>query len=385
MKPVTELYSEYAQQITDAPKLYSEWLAYLVLSCVVNKNIFMHGGIGNIYPNFYFLVVGPSSIYRKSFSQKIAVSLIREIYSDFPVSDTSSRESFISELAREDRIPGGCGLVVIDEMAGFMARAKGNKHFLGFMQDLSTAFTSDTIERRVGVNEKEKQVFRINEPFLNITAACSFDWLTKSIETSDITGGFLARFMWIVASEKAGSNWSEPKKADSTLRAMILERLRGIQNIIGEIRWSDEAKKMWDAWYDDFRERNQGGKWDANYERITLQVRKIAMLNAAQDLRLHICSPDLDSAISMAEPLIESLKQIAVGDTREEVYRNKILGYIQKWTERGVRRSDLLNNISGLDARSLNDHIRTLVEMEKIEMKTEKLVGRQVETYRAVA
>lgn len=365
---LTDLYIEYADGVTDAPRVYAQWMGYLILSSVINKSVYMRSAIQKIYPNFYFLVIGPSSVCRKSFSQKLAWRFIKEIHPDLRIMDISSRETFISEYAREDRTPNGCALLLVDEMAGFLTRIKRNSNFYGMLQDLSSIFDGDDLYRRKGVEEKTKEIFRIDEPFLNFSGACSFDWLTKSIETSDLTGGFLARFILVVSNDRNPNPWSEEKQGDDLLRHMILERLRQIQSLIGEIKWSPAAKKMWDAWYSDFRTRNQGGQWDANYERLTLQVRKIAMLNAVQELRLEISDTDLDDAICLAEPLVHNLSQIVIGDDKDEIMRNRIYAYIRRHAAKPITRSQLLNGVSGLDAWALSQHEKTLIEMEKIEI-----------------
>lgn len=363
---VTDLYTNYALEVTDAPKLYAEWLSYLVLSCVVNKHIYMdYGGFMKIYPNLYLLIIGPSSVYRKSFSQKLAWSFVRQIYPDFRILDFSSQESFISELAR-DRIPSQCGLIMIDELSGLMKKVKTSPHFSNLVEKMSSAFDADDLSRRIGVKEKEKEVFNADEPFLNITAACSFDWLTASVETSDLTGGFLARFLWVVAREKEGEHWAEAKRGDAMKRTQILDRLNSIKDVIGEISWTSEAKEYWEWWYSDFRKKNQGGRWDANYERMTNQVRKIAMLNAAQQMRLTIQLEDLYSAAAMAEPLVAHLNEVAIGDNPEEILRQRILQYIKRYSPACVTKSELLNNISGIDKRRLEAAIETLVESDKV-------------------
>jgi hypothetical protein len=383
---VTDLYVEYATEVTDAPRLYAEWLAYLVVSCVLNKSVWMdYGGFMKMFPNLYLLIIGPSSVYRKSFSQRLAASIVREIYDEFQLLDVSSRETFISEMARDDRQPNACGLMLIDEMAGFMARVKTSPHFSGMIQDLSSAFTSDTIERRVGVSEEEKMIYRVTEPFLNITAACSYDWLTKSVETSDLTGGFLARFLWIVPPEKGAGHWSEAKQGDALKRSLIIEKLQTIRSLVGKITWSAGAKAFWDWWYSDFRERNKGGRWDANFERMTNQVRKVAMINAAQDLRLEISQADLEEAVAMAEPLVEHLNEVAIGENPEEILRQRILQYMRRRTPHAVTKSDLLNNVSGTDKRRLEGAMETLMEAEKVALdpgENGHHVGRRATKYR---
>lgn len=364
---VTDIYTEYVAEVTDAPALYGQWLAYFVLSCVVNRSVWMdYGGFMKIHPNLYLLIVGPSSVYRKSFSQDLAMSFVREVHPDFKLIDVSSRGAFISELSRKDRSVPGAAAIVIDELAGFMSRVKTSPHFAGMIQDLSTAFTGSTIERRVGINEDKKEVYRIEEPFLNLTAACSYDWLTQSIETSDLTGGFLARFLWIIATEKKGEHWSEAKSGDRLKREMILSRLREIKDMIGPMRWTTEARALWDLWYSAFREKNQGGRWDANFERMTNQVRKIAMLNAVQQLRFDITEEDLQDAILISEPLVDHLNDVAIGDNPEEILRQRIVQLMKRRTL-PVSRSELLNGINGIDKRRLDAGLETLVEADRVE------------------
>ncbi len=366
---VTDLYVEYVTEITDAPRLYSQWLAYLVVSCVLNKSVYMnYGGFMKMYPNLYLLIIGPSSVYRKSFSQRLAASIVRDVYDEFQLLDFSSREAFISEMARQDRQPTGCGLMLIDEMAGFMSRAKTSPHFTGMIQDLSSAFTADTIERRVGVKEEEKVIYKVQDPFLNISAACSYDWLTKSIETSDLTGGFLARFLWIVPPDKVGAHWSEARDGDILKRQIIIDRLHEIRSLIGQMTWHADAKAYWDWWYSDFRERNKGGRWDAMFERMTNQTRKVAMINAAQDMRLEVSYDDLVDAVGMSEPLIGHLGEVAIGDNPEEILRQKILQFMKRYGPGQVTKSHLLNGVRGLDKRRLEAAIETLLEADQVEI-----------------
>lgn len=364
---VTDLYVEYAKETTDAPALYAQWMAYLVLSCTVNKSVWMdYGGFMKLYPNLYLLIIGPSSVYRKSYSQRLAASIIRDVHEEFQLMDVSSREAFISEMSRNDKTPAGCGLMLIDEMAGFMSRVKTSPHFTGMIQDLSSAFTADTIERRVGVSEEEKKIYRVVDPFLNITAACSYDWLTKSVETSDLTGGFLARFLWIVPPEKSGGHWSEARTGDAMKRQMMIDRLTEIKRLVGKMTWSPEAKALWDWWYSDFRERNKGGRWDANFERMTTQVRKVAMLNAAQDMRLVISHDDLEGAVKMAEPLVEHLNEVTIGENPEEILRQRVMQFIKRRAPSSVSKSELLNGVAGIDKRRLEAAMDTLMEADKV-------------------
>lgn len=379
----TELYLNYVKDITDAPDAYSRWLAYLVLSSVVNKNVHMSFGIERLYPNLWFLIIGPSSTYRKSYSQKIAATLVRKIFPEFVLFDTSSRESFFAELGRDDRdAPFGCGLITIDEFSGFMKRTKESKHFSGFIQDLSSLFDGQYNPRRTGVSEKEKTILKIDEPFLNLTAACSFDWLNKAVEKADLSGGFLARFIWVVVREKLGDIWAEPGEADPEKRSELINQLNQYRGMVGQMTWAHDAHALWKHWYNDFRKRNSGGPWDANYERITLQTKKIAMLNAVQDSSFVVSYQNLDEAINMTEPLVDSLGEIVMGDNFHELTKNKILSFIKKAEPHGISRTELLNNIAGINKKILDEHEATLLEAERISVSHETSGGRKRTVYR---
>ena len=181
-KPETflDLYLQYATEQTDAPRIFHEYLAYFILSSVIGKSIHTKFGYKDLYPNLYLLLIAPSSIHRKSWSQNMAIHIIREIHRDILIPDCSSRESFIAEFADKERTPHETGVFKIDEFKGFMDRMKNNNYFSGFIQDLSSMYDGDPVRRRKGVDNVE--TYTIEKPFLNITAACSTDWLNQAIQ-----------------------------------------------------------------------------------------------------------------------------------------------------------------------------------------------------------
>lgn len=370
-----DLYVQYCQEQTDAPKIFHEVLSYLLLACVVNRNVWMAFGFKKIYPNLYILIVAPSSLHRKSWSQSIAMNLLKEINPLYPLRDCSSRESFISEFADPDR--HGCGLLKIDELSGFMNRIKHGQHFNGFLQDLSSAYDGETIIRRKGVSEKEKEIFVINEPYLNLTACCSNEWLNKSLESSDIVGGGFARFLWAVHESPLKNPWPRPKNHDPIKFDQLINKLITIRSYLGEAYFNREAAILYDEWYSDFRGKNQGTKWDQNYERLTGIAQKLSILNCLSRMEedsapistsIEIIKKDVGLALCAVEESALHLNKIVVGDSPAEVQKNKVLRFIEK--HNNVTRSNLLNNIWGLDSWHLNNILETLADADLIIKET---------------
>jgi len=371
----TDLYIQYAQEQTDAPEQFHRYLSYLIVSSVVSKNAYIPFGYKRLYPNLYLLIAAPSSIHRKSWSQNMAVHLIRQIHGDYLISDCSSRESFISEFSDKLRIPGECGLIKIDELKGFMDRMKNKSHYEGMLQDLASMYDNEAIKRRIGIIDSEKKTFEMHEPFLNITAACSFDWLMQSIQSSDISGGFLARFLWVVSHDSIKNPSPRPRTADRAKFGYLIEKLHKIKDFVGVIDFSEEAGQVYEKWYQGFYTENQGGLWDANYHRLAVIIQKVAMLNCLirheqmeiglQGVtRLDIGRADILSAINVCVDTTHSFKTIAIGENKFEVLKKKILQFILKTGF--ATRSDLLNGIRGLSGKLLSDLIKTLEDADVI-------------------
>jgi len=344
-KPETflDLYLQYATEQTDAPRIFHEYLAYFILSSVIGKSIHTKFGYKDLYPNLYLLLIAPSSIHRKSWSQNMAIHIIREIHRDILIPDCSSRESFIAEFADKERTPHETGVFKIDEFKGFMDRMKNNNYFSGFIQDLSSMYDGDPVRRRKGVDNVE--TYTIEKPFLNITAACSTDWLNQAIQSADISGGFLARFIWVISNDLIVNPSPWPKMADGKKRSSLIGKLENIRRILDVKLGSHvdflNAEYRWNEWYQGFYSNHQGGMWDANYHRMSITVRKLAILNcimryeakgieANQPGVFLANDEDVTRATELGEKSIRCLDMIQIGNGKFDLYMKKALRVIMK-------------------------------------------------------
>lgn len=389
--PFLDLYNSYASDQTDAPKLYHQAMGYMVLSSIVNKKVWVPFGSYKLYPNLYLLIIGPSSLHRKSWSQKIGLRLIREIYPEFEIQETSSRESFISEISENERTPFGTGIIAIDELKGFMDRVKSSRFFGGFLQDLSSIYDGNDIRRRVGVEAKTKENYKVEDPFLNFTACCSFDWLSESIASSDLAGGFFSRFIWSSCSTPVSDPWPEPKPYNQEKRDILIGKLTRIKEFIGAATWDAEATSFYERWYKDFRTHNQGGRWDGSYERLTTTVKKLAMLNAvsrvectSQELspQIHIELTDLDQAIRFSLRTISHFKDVSIGNSPIDILTQKVAKKIMEKTR--VAHSSLLQTVRGLTAKDLDQVMKTLIDGEMVKVVEEENAALSGRKYRSI-
>ena len=369
-----DLYLSYARDITDAPDVFHMALSYLIVSSVINKNVYMSFGHKKLYTNLYLLIGAPSSVYRKSWSQHMATNLINQIVPNFQIADTSSQASFVIEMADPERSPPECGLIAIDELGGFMGKIKGSQHFSGFMQALSSAYDGHMIHKKVGTTDKDKKTYLVAEPFLSLTAACSLDWLTSSTQTTDITGGFLARFLWIIVDGRVEAPRPKPGTEDLAKREELLTKLRWMQSLIAEAELDPEAETEWASWYTKFRSEHQGGQWDANYERLTVIAKKMAIINAVTRYeemgysptlnKLSVNTGDIWAAVSFCEDTTQNFEKVVIGDSIMETLTKKVQQFIFK--KQNATHSEILRGVTGINAWYLKNIITTLVESDLI-------------------
>ena len=378
--PFEQLYVEWASEITDAPRAYHEAIARFVLSSVVNRKIWLPFGPQKLHPNIYMLIVGPSTLKRKSWSVKLGRKLIAEIYPDFTIQETSSRQAFISEFARRDRTPCGAGMIHIDELKGFVDRVKMGNWHQGFFQDLSSFYDGESFRRRRGVDEKEKEEYRIDDPFLNIAACCSFDWLSSSIEASDLLGGFFSRFLWIVDNEPVTQIKTHPSPGDAMKYQLLVQKLYRINEYMGPAAWSPDADAIYHAWIQEWRLKNQGGQWDSNYDRMTFVAQKLALLQAISRTELtddlvnptiYITPADLKPAIQLVMKTTTAFKDISIGDSRDDLMIRRVAAKILKAGR--IEHAALMRGVRDLDAKKLQLAIATLRESEVIEVLQDKV------------
>ena len=368
-------YVDYCLEQTDAPRIFHHWLAYMVVSSVINRNCYRPFGWRRLYPNLYLLIIAPSSAHRKSWSMNIAARMIKSVHQRFIIPEVSSREAFVSELADTERTPFGCGLVKIDELKGFMDRVRTKSYMEGFTQDLSTLYDGTSIDRRKGIDKVER--FVVDDPFLNIMAACSTDWLYQSVQSGDISGGFFARFLWIVHDQKIKDPSPFPKAENPEKFRSLIERLYRIRDYIARIDFSPEADSIYSQWYRQFYNRHQGGMWDGNYHRACTTIQKLSIINAvvrAESIfgsgagltQVDISASDVKSAIEMVEDTLLNFNKMTIGVNKFDTIKMKVLKYIVHHGP--VSRGRILTGVRDVSGRFLTDILSTLEETGTIKI-----------------
>ena len=359
-----EAYKEYAIQITDAPEKYQELMALSILATVLGRQIFREWGRYNLYPNLYVVLIGKSTVMRKSDCLDLAKYFVEKVTPEKILPEEFTPEGLFDLLTENSQ-----GLITFDEFGGFLASA-GKSYQTGIKEFITRAYNSpNKLPRRL-----KNDLYVIENICLNIATGTTIDWLIDRITQSDTMGGFLGRFVFIPCTRDDCLNWyPEPQKPNMELEAELIDNLTQISTITGVMELSDEAKTIWYWWsrsHDDEMGTLDNSKGiEGFFGRLAGYVQKFAMLYEISGNRtLTISEGSLMRAIKLVNWLKQKLYELMedqISFTKEDREIQKVFNLIKTSPNGSIRRDKLLNN-SHMTAKQLNEIITTLIQSSRI-------------------
>ena len=355
-------FTNYMEEITDAPPIFHQFMAYAAVSSLLQRKMFFPFGHTNVYPNMYLVLIAPSSTFRKTTSLNVARDLVYTISPKSLLPNEFSQEKLVENLALSNNGAGNLFYSEFKTLLGLMQR--------DYMQG-AQAFLTDIYDGYGYSRETEgKGLLTIKEPYLNLFAATTLDWLVKGLKKEHISSGFLARFLFVIANKKLKS-MVIPKKRDNDKWKELLDMAGKIFNInTGEVEMHPLAYTLYEDWYNSNEKRceNCGHDFPEVYSRLQFYVLKFSILNSALDFSDIITENNMDNAIRVVNYCIDRVEQLITKDFSFSDYeRNKkmVFNIIEKAKRGGVVRSDLIR-ASRLRSKELDEILGDLIELEDI-------------------
>jgi hypothetical protein len=373
-KTFTELYQEFAEELTDAPAKFHEFMAYAIVGVLLGRNVSFPFGGQTIYPNFYMVLIAPSSMYRKSTALSIASKVIKK------AQNPTDRKILPSEFSHEKLVeilqtsPSGAfvfyefqtlmGLLDKDYMAG-------TKAFLTELYD-----NPDEYIRRT-----KKEDIQILNPNISILSATTQKWFTAT--KGDTEGGFLNRFLFVPAATKEKSMPIPPAIDTEKLNTLkfVLQDLMKFCDIKDGRRMeiSADAREMYINWYNSScklieLQGDDDSGFCASATRMQTYLIKFAMLIAIIDNRSDVISYDnLLKAIKLVQWLTLQTENILKNEIHEGKFDKQIHKIKSVLTKNGGSCDwGRLLKYSHLNSREFMENIKTLEDRGEIERKMSK-------------
>jgi len=391
--PFIDKYLEISQERTDAPQDYHLGSALALLSAVIGPNIsspIMTGLTRPLKCNLYTLLLGESSLYRKSTAVYFAIACLKKIpdYLGTPsenlkdqrygllIPQNFSPEALFYILSKRN---GKASFLLKDEVSGLL-RAFKKPYMAGTKEDLIKAYDGDRIEQMT----LGRGYVIIEDPYLTWLSATTPESFSTVFEEADIASGLLPRFL-IVYPKTHGRGKriefiSDGFRDDPELIALQED----IKKIYEHWRESEGTYYISDWGLDRLNELvkkletaiDKDPNLDKTLARLPWTVYKIAMiLQATEDgLRgikkgkMFIKDEYFIKAIEIVNSFLpQTLKALEiVGQSAINKTIQKIEIYLRGSTKRMRKKSEVMNKFR-LTADFMEDIKRTMLDRDQIE------------------
>jgi ribosomal protein S25 len=390
-------YIKWGSSVTDANRVYHELCGAMMLSCVLADKIHLELSFARVYPNLWGLVLGESTLTRKTTAMELAMGFVNEIDENSVISThDASAEGMIKALA--DR-PEKISIYYRDEVAGFFHAMSTKSYLAGMPETLTKLYDVPPIM----VRPLSKETITVKKPVFIFFGGGIQDRVYETVNEDFFFSGFLPRFL-VVNGESNIENlqWMGPpvSKNGKSDREVLRSELHSIVDtyqvqvvdakIFGEdaklskeveVELTDEAwLRMQETEKILTLTANESTKSNValpTFTRMATSLLKLSILIAAtrQEPRDFLITCELRDVLK-ASQLIQNWAPHSVhmmnnvGTTTSERLIGKVLRMIRATP--GITRAEIMrrNHIQSVPARIVFD---TLIERGLI---TQKSAGR---------
>lgn len=347
--------------LTDAPVEFHLATGLGALSAAIGNRAWADAWGQKTYPHLWIVVVAASSFWRKSTSINLAEGLLREQVPEACFPNDFSREKFLRVLEGQP-----WGLLTLKEFGSFLAVA-GKDYNSGLKEALTELYDGPSTFKR----SLQSGDVTVSNPAITILGASTLDWLESKVSANDLGSGFIPRFVFVTASEKASAK-GMTGSMDQAARGRLGEGLRRIADRGPSAAAFDPAAKdrlddWMFGWEAEAAQVAHSVDVSSFANRLQTAAVKLSMLyslsGTAHDLSgvVHVDDRSAERAIAYARQLYRSVTDLVdnrIATSRTHQVQRQI-GRIA--SGRGTSWSNLLR-LMHMNARDLRPYVETMVE-----------------------
>lgn len=204
-----------------------------------------------LYPNIFAVLVGRPGL-GKGGALNPAASILREANTTALMSDRVTIEYVLEKLSKgfpSQSIATGGGLQFGNDASAMIFSPElsifitASQHTLPILADLW-----DSREGDFSYGTRHKGDYKIKNSCISMLAGSTQEWLISSIPANAVGGGFTRRVNFVFAKDKqAFIPW--PAQNHTAIRDNLVNDLRHISQIRGEMTFDKHAHQLFDAYY----------------------------------------------------------------------------------------------------------------------------------------
>lgn len=387
-------YTAWATEATDAVPVYHELAAFILLSSVVAAGCYTETSYGRTVPNLWGLILGDSTLARKTTAMDMAKNIIFDIDRELILATDGSAEGLLSGLSQR---PGRVSIFYKDEVSGFFDSINRKDYLAGMPETLTQLYDVPRVLTRM----LRKETISVSSPVFIFFGGGIRDKVYTLTSDEYVLSGFLPRFL-VVGGEADLTKIRRTGPAINHLTAKrdaIVEHVSNLYEIFSEtatmniggqpmaIPATTEALLTDEAWarYGEIEAKMVQVAYDSSipmlalptFERLSRSLLKMAILLGASRLteppqvvsgmrKFNVTEQDIINAASYVQRWGMFSVDLLLNTGRGVMERTllKILASIHQHPD-GITRSALMNKYH-LTSRDANEIFTTLEDRGQI-------------------
>lgn len=314
-----------------SPPLFRKWAAIATIAGALERKVWIRSLGSRLFPNMYTVLVAPPGVGKTEVTWRIRK--LWESLEDHHIASTSvTKASLIDELAdanrrwvdpkADDPVTHFNSLLLCINELGVLLPAYENE----FMNTLTDLWDCKHYSERRRTSKIE---IDIDNPQLNLVAACTPSYLMHVLPEGAWDQGFLSRTMLVYSGDRQLRSLFAESAFDDEEFNSLKDRLLDIANLFGEIRFEADAAKAMDNFHlTDGEPRPDHPKLLSYNIRRTVHLLKLCMVfSASRSDSLVVTLEDWQRAydtlieVELHMPdIFKAMSQGGAGKTMEEAW-----------------------------------------------------------------
>lgn len=211
-------YMDWACRATDAPRIFHELCAFIALSAIVSCSVRLETNAGPIVPNLWALILGESTISRKTTSMRLIVDILQTLDKELVVATDGTAEGILTGLTNR---PNRTSIFWKDEVSGFFEAMNRRDYMSGMQETLAALYDVPPWFKRT----LRKETFIIESPAFIVLAGGVVDRVYESVTEGYVLSGFLPRFLVVTGEAEERRPMGPPTEEGMNKKAKIVAKL----------------------------------------------------------------------------------------------------------------------------------------------------------------
>jgi len=280
---------------SEAPEDFHLWTGISVIAGALRRKVWIEQKLFQWTPNMYIVFVAPPGVVSKSTTAAIGMNLLKQVDGVKFGPDVVTWQSLVQQLGESHE------MFKVDpkdeEMHSMSPLTIVSSEFGTFLNPQDREMVDALVslwDGQVGTWTKATKTQgsdKIVNPWLNVLACTTPDWIAGNFPEYMIGGGFTSRTMFIYADTKRHFVAYPGNKMDydvQGLRNSLIQDLGHIANLMaGEYKMTKECEEWGEEWYIDHNTKAHphlaGERFGGYLARKQSHIHKVAMVLAAAE------------------------------------------------------------------------------------------------------